>query len=651
MKPTLFVTHPELFTQLHPSFNAGVKLDTLTAGSGRSVWWLGECGHEWQSRVQTRTAQGSGCPFCAGQKVLAGFNDLETSHPVIASQWHSTKNNHVTPSQVTKGSRKKAWWLGDCGHEWVASIDSRTIQGSGCPYCSGRKLKEKPNEHSTFKKSNISENKKDLRSKFPFLADQWDKAGNSEKASEVFGGGRKKGYWICDEGHRWEAEICKRIQNQGCPYCSGNKVLKGYNDLATTQPHLVEEWNFEKNKSTPNDYSSGSGKKVWWKCKTYNHEWEAVINSRVKGNNCPICSNYVTIEGVNSLADTHPELANEWHPTLNKPLTPHSITAGSGKSLFWVCSENHVWKVKASDRVFHNTHCPQCQSKLFSSAAEKEIAAYVKNLGFNVELNNRKLLKGKEIDIYIPEAKLAIEYNGLFWHSENAGKIVSYHYSKWLAAKEAGVQLLQIWEDDYTRNPDLVKRMVAHKLRVSREEKIYARETLVVELDTENARAFLDAYHIQGFSASSYYLGLKNPKKDEVVALLGLKKEPGTEGKTLNIVRYATRSNVVGGFTKLLKHAERTYQPEKFITFADHCVSDGGLYENTGFVADKELPPDYMYLVKGERKHKFGYRLKKFKDDVTLKYEEGLSERELAVLNNLPRIWDAGKTRYVKYVN
>jgi len=103
---------------------------------------------------------------------------------------------------------------------------------------------------------------------------------------------------------------------------------------------------------------------------------------------------------------------------------------------------------------------------------------------------------------------------------------------------------------------------------------------------------------------------------------------------------------VMGGFTKLLAYAVKTYSPESFITFADHCISNGGLYEKNGFVADKELAPDYMYVAGGERKHKFGYRLKRFESDPELLWEQGLTERELAVLNELPRIWDAGKTRY-----
>ena len=109
-----------------------------------------------------------------------------------------------------------------------------------------------------------------------------------------------------------------------------------------------------------------------------------------------------------------------------------------------------------------------------------------------------------------------------------------------------------------------------------------------------------------------------------------------------------TAYSVPGGFTKLLKAAQGIYPEYPFITFSDHMVSDGGLYAASGFVADKELAPDYAYMVNGARQHKFGYRLKRFRTDPSLLWEEGKTERELADLNNLTRIWDAGKTRWVK---
>lgn len=126
-------------------------------------------------------------------------------------------------------------------------------------------------------------------------------------------------------------------------------------------------------------------------------------------------------------------------------------------------------------------------------------------------------------------------------------------------------------------------------------------------------------------------------------------KRSGREGEW-SIERYATAGVISGGFTRLLAHAERTIEPQQWITFADLTVSDGNLYENNGFVEDtaRRLKPDYAYVYEGKRVHKFNFRLKRFRDDPLFLYDPEMSESELAELNGLPRVWDAGKIRYVK---
>jgi hypothetical protein len=243
---------------------------------------------------------------------------------------------------------------------------------------------------------------------------------------------------------------------------------------------------------------------------------------------------------------------------------------------------------------------------------------------------------------------MAIEFNGVYWHSEAAGKDKWYHHNKWEVAKKKGIQLIQIWEDEWNRNPEQVKRMLAHKLGVVSGKRVYARKTRVVELSKKQMDVFLDENHIQGSVDGGVRLGLVSD--DVLVAAMLLKTEAGSEGKSLNLLRFATAVPVPGGFTKLIK-ATRELFPEvtQVVTFSDNCVSDGGLYESNGFVAEKQLDPDYRYVVKGVREHKFNYRLKRFRNDPELQYVEGLSESQLARLNNLPRIWDCGKTKWVLY--
>ena len=110
--------------------NAPLTPKDITYGSNRLCWWKGSCGHEWQATVKTRTA-GSRCPYCTGKKVLAGFNDLKSQSPMLAEQW-SEKNAPLLPEDFSFKSSKKVWWVGTCGHEWMASIKNR-MNGAGCP--------------------------------------------------------------------------------------------------------------------------------------------------------------------------------------------------------------------------------------------------------------------------------------------------------------------------------------------------------------------------------------------------------------------------------------------------------------------------------------------------------------------------------------
>ena len=146
---SLAACYPDIAAEWHPTKNGNLTPDRVSKSAGRTVWWLGKCGHEWAMPINARTLKcrldsnghlrkGHGCPYCAGKRILVGFNDLATVRPEIADEWHPTKNCELKPTDVTIGSTKKVWWLGKCGHEWQADINHRT-QGRGCPICRKRK--------------------------------------------------------------------------------------------------------------------------------------------------------------------------------------------------------------------------------------------------------------------------------------------------------------------------------------------------------------------------------------------------------------------------------------------------------------------------------------------------------------------------------
>ena len=239
---------------------------------------------------------------------------------------------------------------------------------------------------------------------------------------------------------------------------------------------------------------------------------------------------------------------------------------------------------------------------------------------------------------------MGFEFNGLIWHSEKYRER-NYHAQKTQDATAVGIQLIHIWEDDWEFRKDIVKSMVASKLGCNQQPIIGARDCFVdKDVPRNEASTFLNTHHIQGAPGSAtLYYGLRDNTGALTAVMTVLR-----QGSTFTLNRYATARRVPGGFTRLLKYLkEHVIQFNgTIVTFSDNCTSDGSLYAHTGFTCDKLLPPDYMYLRKKQRYHKFGFRKDRFRRDPSLRYVEGMTERELAELNSLYRIWDAGKVRW-----
>ena len=206
--------------------------------------------------------------------------------------------------------------------------------------------------------------RKSLSVTHPDLIKEWDYDLNLPiTPEEVSAGSHKLVWWRCSQPHSWEMAICDRVRGRGCPYCSGRRVLVGFNDLLTTHPQLVQEWDFESNQGlSPNSVTAGSNMKIWWKC-TAEHRWEATICSRVAGNGCPFCSGRRVLKGYNDLATVNPSLAKEWDYEKNAPLSPEDISAGSHRKIWWKCSKGHSWEAVVDNRS-QGSGCPFCYGKI-----------------------------------------------------------------------------------------------------------------------------------------------------------------------------------------------------------------------------------------------------------------------------------------------
>ena len=389
MDNSLYKMRPHLVSEWSDK-NLPLTPDDISYGSNKVVWWRGKCGHEWQTSVKARS-HGENCPICSGSRVIEGINDLATKYPEIAAEW-STKNLPLKPTMVSAGSHKKVIWVDKLGHEWTASVKSR-VQGSGCPYCSHNLVLAGFN---------------DLASRFPEIASEWSERNLPLTPDKVTAFKNTRVWWKCHLGHEWYTLISTRSGGSQCPYCSGIKLLIGFNDLATKYPTLAKEWSERNLPLTPDMVNEKSTKNVWWKCRTCGYEWKSVVRARAKGSLCPICADRTVLAGYNDLATTDPELLDEWDYEKNTGTLPTAVSRNSMKIVWWKCSSSHSWRAKITDRTIEQKGCYLCEREFQSAFPQLLIMLYAVRNGLKVTTNNDKLI-GINLDTYIPELRLAIE--------------------------------------------------------------------------------------------------------------------------------------------------------------------------------------------------------------------------------------------------
>lgn len=196
-------SHPHLLKYWDYKKNTSFTPDMIGSGSGKKVWWRCENGHSWESPVYSKVF-GSGCPFCSGHSVNQE-NNIETTHPEIAKEWNYDKNIGISPKDFTKGNIRKVWWICDRGHEWKATINIRTNQKTGCPYCNSDRLSKENN----------------LFIKFPKIAKEWHPIKNGNvNPHDVTPFSHKDYWWKCKNGHEWKTRIRHRTAvGCNCPFC------------------------------------------------------------------------------------------------------------------------------------------------------------------------------------------------------------------------------------------------------------------------------------------------------------------------------------------------------------------------------------------------------------------------------------------------
>lgn len=522
--PKYISENAELMKEWDWEANAKEGLDPtqLAWGSNKKANWICSKGHKWKTAIYNRAGRDhTGCPYCARQKLMSGYNDLETEYPKIAKEWHPTKNGNLIPSMVMSGSTKKVWWLCPKGHDYQQSVVRRTSCNTSCPYCSGKR---------------VLEGFKDLASNFPDIAQEWHPTKNGNfKPTQISKGSHKKFWWQCKKCHKdWQATVINRTHNKsGCPFCYGAIPIKGVNDLATTHPDIAKDWDFEKNVGlSPEQVKAGSDKLIWWKCHICGQSWHCSIIRRVKSAKCPRCSdsklivgfndlqtkfpeiakdwdyknnngrtpdqfqqnshynaswkchicgykwktriqirtsghsnchkcnNTALIPGVNDLETLYPEIAQDWDYERNGGLTPRDIRPGRKYKAAWKCHIcGHRWQIAPNNRTSNKSGCPKCAMAARTSYPEQALYYYVKKL-YPDAINGYKapFLEKMEVDIYIPSIHYAIEYDGKHWHSERK---MPLERKKYKLCQKNGIHLIRVREKMSPLGADTADRIIS----------------------------------------------------------------------------------------------------------------------------------------------------------------------------------------------
>jgi hypothetical protein len=412
---------PDLAAQWDETKNGELRPHDVFAKSGKKVWW--QCrrpGHgSWRASPAHR-ACGTGCPVCGHRRVVDAVS-FARLYPAAAKEWHPTKNAGLKPADVSAHSGRRIWWMCLHGHEWLASVDSRS-QGRGCPSCSNYKTSTLEIRlyselatifHDVLWRHRVGGHECDVLLATHALAIEvdgayWHRAkpkqdraktaalrkhgvrlirlretplrcsGNDEvpfkrndhhdavmaamrRLSGIVGLLTQKEREVVRRYLKADRFVADGTYRRICSYLPGPTPERSF---AARCPHLVAEWSGKNSPLQPTMFAPKSNKHVWWRCRN-GHEWEESIANRAAGNGCPYCSGHrVSLE--RCLSTRCPRLADQWHPTKNGTLTPENVTYGSDRVVWWRCPKGHEWRDPVSRRVVL-PGCKFCSGRRASS--------------------------------------------------------------------------------------------------------------------------------------------------------------------------------------------------------------------------------------------------------------------------------------------
>lgn len=376
-------------------------------------------------------------------------------------------------------------------------------------------------------------------------------------------------------------------------------------------------------------------------CKEHGVFYQTMNNHIKSKQGCPICGKLKSSFDKILTSEEFIIRSNERHN--NKYDYSKVEYIKSGDKVKIICPTHGEFEQIARNHLF-GQGCPKCFQE--KSNFEKEVFEYIKTIlpNENIIENDRTILNGKELDIYIPNLKISFEINGLIWHSEKFNDEKKYHLRKTQLCEKQGIRLIHIFEDEWVDKNDICKSRILNILNKI-ENKIYARKCVIKEVLYKDSVEFINENHIQGNVMSTYRYGLYY--NNELVSLMTFSKprinvKGNKDDNSYELLRFCNKKNinVIGGASKLFAHFKKIHNPKKIISYADRRWSKGELYEILNFVKYNESQPSYSYVINKKRVNRFSLR----KDILVSKYgcDPKMTEKEFCNSKGWYRIYDCG---------
>ncbi len=584
----------------------------------------------------TSFLSGCGCPKCAGTATTTQQEFLERVREV-----HGEDKYDFSEAEYVNLTTNVKVVCRVHGVFWITP--GILLRGSGCRACGIERISSKQ-----------------TMTQQEFLERAIEKWGGSLDFSKVlYEKSNKKIEIICPSHGIFWSRPNNILQGYGCPKCGFETTA---NKKRRTQEDFIQkayDVHGEQYDLSSAVYGKTGMDKVQIICKQHG-PFEIKPSSFLKGHGCPQCAIESTSGKLRLAQEEFIQKARRVHG--NKfDLSRSKYGKNSSEKVEVICHKHGSFFTSPSNFLM-GCGCPRCSTGRRISKGEDRIAEFIKSLYFEVQQSNRTILRPLELDIYIPEKKLAIEYNGVRYHNDQM-KDRNYHYNKYRQCRDQGIRLIQIMDIIWNTRQEQVKSLLRHALGVTDGPKLDARKCQVQEVKIAQLKAFFEQNHIQGHVHTAK-VALALVYEGEIVAGMSLGKGTNQRGKAREgkeavwtLSRYATSCLVRGGFQKLLKHGRQIIgMDQSIVTYSMNDYFSGNMYAQAGFRMDGEVAPDYqVYHYRCGLKPKSHWQRRNIParleeigwedtfDPNTDERTEWEVENEVGAL----RIWDSGKTRWL----